>query len=86
MKNEQQIFDEWKRANKKGLNEGFLDGDEEKPVTSDDSTGEENLEELSNEDEKNSAGRPRASRAWWDWGSCAARRAPSSDRSDRQPE
>ena len=54
MKNEQQIFEEWKRANKKGLNEGFLDGDEEKPVTSDDSTGEENLEELSNEDEKNS--------------------------------
>ena len=34
------LFKKWKRSHK--LDEGFLDGEEEQPITSDDSAGEEN--------------------------------------------
>ena len=48
MKNKEDIqFKNWKKSRK--LNEGFLDGEEEQPVTTDDSVGQE--EETKKEEE-----------------------------------
>ena len=48
MKNKEDIqFKNWKKSRK--LNEGFLDGEEEQPVTTDDSIGQE--EETKKEEE-----------------------------------
>jgi hypothetical protein len=49
MKNREDIqFKKWKKDHK--LNEGFLDGEEEKPVTADDTTGQEETKEENNEE------------------------------------